>query len=331
MPSARRFLVAQQPYELVIRARSNLPFACLETVKTLLASALARTQRDQKVVISHFLWMGNHLHLLFLARDAEQCVQFYSELMKKVTDYMKCLVGLQRLELWEPGGAVLARILDIDVLLSRIAYIYANPARAHLVNSVAQYPGFSSWETFSSAPQTDSHSQLVPWIRQPSIPTVGARSLSPRRDREIASELKKVNRRTHELVLKPNALYAAFGVEDKKEIAALNQQVFDDLRAREESYVMERQKAGRAPLGVERLRREPIMKPHTPKREPTDRKVHFFASSKEVALQYLEEFREFCDQCREAYRKWRDGNSLAPWPAGAYRPPLRPMANALSG
>ena len=81
--------------------------------------------------------------MLLIPQDAELCVYFYQELQKKVTEAMKRLLGVRRLNLWE-GDPILAEVLDADKVISRITYFYANPAEADLVDSIDEYPGLTS-------------------------------------------------------------------------------------------------------------------------------------------------------------------------------------------
>ena len=327
MPARRRQIVAGKLYELEIRARSGIPFPCLRLIHLLLSSALARTQRDSKVTICHFLWMTNHLHMLLVAKDAELCAQFYSELMKKITDYLKRLLALDHLELWERGGPVLSEVLDLNAAINRMVYLYANPSRADFVSSVADYHGCSSWSSFATAPEKDSHTEMVPWIRQPTIPTLPSRTLSNSQDLKITQLLRERNSSLHPLTVNPHALYAVFGVTDKDEIAELNRSFFAQLEERERAHANTR--GSKPVMGMNRLRNIPIMRPHTPKRTPNERKILFHTTSKELALAFLEQFHCFCALCREAYLQWRNGNFLASWPPGGFRPSMRPTANAI--
>lgn len=328
MPANRRQIISGELYELEIRTRFALPFVCLLVVRLLLSSAMARSQRDSKIVICHFLWMANHLHLLFIAKDAEACSQFYSELMKKITDYLKRLLGFPALELWEPGGPVLSQVLDVHKACERVAYLYANPAKADLVDEISQYPGFSSWKPYAAHPEQDSHTEIVPWIRQPAISVVPSR-LDERQDKFVTEKLKSSATEFHPLSFHPNALFYVFGVKDKNEISRLNSSIMAEIREREERYAKRRAAEGKTAMGAGRLRREPLMKPHTPKKKSSDRKILFHTSCQELARAFIRTFDVFCDACKEAYTAWRDGNYQAQWPPGAFRPPMRPVANAI--
>ncbi|NDC37878.1 MAG: hypothetical protein EBZ48_07470 [Proteobacteria bacterium] len=274
--------------------------------------------------------MSNHLHLLFVAKDAECGAQFYAELMKKITDYYKRLLGLPYLELWEPGGPVVSRVLDIDKACERVAYIYANPSRADLVDSITQYPGFSTWSGFHSAPLEECYTETIPWIRQPTISKLPTRTLTQRQDRLLAEELARAAKTRHDLKVYPNAMFRVFGISDSVEIQRYNQRIFDDIMAREEKFAAKRAKEGKKAVGPAVLLMEQIMKPHTPMRDPSDRKILFHSSCKELAFSFLEQLDAFCAKCREVYVAWRAGDYRVEWPPGAFRPPLRPAANALT-
>lgn len=291
---------------------------------------MARAQRDTKITICHFLWMGNHLHLLFLAMDAESCAQFYSELMKKVTDYLKRLLGLSRLELWEPGGPVLSRVLDVDKACDRVAYIYANPSRADLVESISNYPGYSSWEGFNCDTSKNTHIEEIPWVRLPTIRKLFSRTINERQDTFLTEKLSKSARLAHTVTIHPNAFYKVFGIEEATEISRYNERILNEIKAREETHTAQRAAQGKKIFGANALKREPIMKAHKPERKSSDRKILYHTSLKELALSFLNQFDAFCAACRKAYLAWRDGNYSVEWPPGAFRPPVRPCANAIA-
>ena len=330
MPARRRRIVANRLYEIEIRTRTGLPFVSILLMRLLLASAMARAQRDYRVVICHFLWMANHLHLLIVTKDAQQCVNFYSELMKKTTDYIKRLLNLSSLQLWEPSGPVVSEVLDLPRAQQRVVYLYTNPAHAGLVESVSDYPGFSSWAFFRSHPRAIEELQNIPWIRQPTIQVLPSRTLTEKQDKFLEQKLRSRNTTCrHSLSIDPNALYKVFGVYEEKEIAQHNETIITNIKEREASYASTRQKSGKLVVGAKRLKGEPIFKAYTPERKPTDRKILFHTSLKELALSFLEDFNAFCQACRRAYLAWKDGNHLVQWPPGAFRPPICPVANCL--
>jgi hypothetical protein len=84
-------------YEICLRTKEGLPFACLENLNILLLGIMARANRDQKLKFCHFLWLGNHVHILFVVIDSDAVASYYADLMKKTTETWKAFFGLQSL------------------------------------------------------------------------------------------------------------------------------------------------------------------------------------------------------------------------------------------
>jgi len=322
VPRSRRYIKAKRPYELILRVKSGLPFPALLLVNFLIKCALARTQRDMKVILCHILWMGNHAHILFVSLDTQACVNFSQELQKKVTEMFKRLTGKHRLSLWE-GDAVLAEVLDVEAAVSRIAYIYSNPARAGLVESISDYPGVSSWEAFSHcAPSTlEVVREEVLCPRLPMIEKLPSFTLTDAQDQHITQKLHAKCKRAHLLELYPNAWMESFGITDREEIASRNKQIREGIRENEADA---RKKRTKPVLGSHRLKRQIIFKEHTPKRR--ERRVYFYSSLMELRISFLEAFRRFSERCTECYRRWMEGDLQVEWPPGAFRPMMGPLA-----
>jgi hypothetical protein len=79
-----------------------------------LTGILARTQRDEKVILCNFVDMNNHAHQHVITRKASDQVKFYMEYQKKVTDTVRKLTKRKSLQLWEkrPSVCFLAELED---------------------------------------------------------------------------------------------------------------------------------------------------------------------------------------------------------------------------
>ena len=329
MARTRRYIRAERPFELEIRVKEGLPFACLEVVKLLLKSAMARAQRDNKIKICHYNWLANHLHMLFIPYDAEKCIFFYQELQKKITEYMKRLLGVRRLALWE-GDPVLAEILDFEKALDRIAYLYANPASANLVDSIDEYPGLSSWVDFLEAgTQVDSVvSHSVPWVRLPNVKKLPSLVLSTAKDLALYEELVATSDTSHELAIYPYALLSCFGTTEMSDIKSVRERIINKVRTLE-TYAREvRKQTGKSVIGVVRLLKQKIMAFHLP--PPRERRIYVHASDTKERIEHISAVKMFCSACKICYRAWKAGECTISWPSGAIRPALRPCANAVA-
>ena len=324
----RRQIISGKPYELILRVSNKLPFVALELVDLIIKSALARAQRDNKVIICHHIWMGNHVHIILIPLDPQQCVNFYQELQKKLTDSFKGLMGLKTLSLWD-GSPVLAELLDIDKVIEKIAYAYANPATANLVDSIEEYPGLSSYQQFLSSNNTlKACSEIIaPYIRMDAIKPLQRLILSSQEDREYSANLKDSARTQHKLIIHHNAWMSAFGISSDAEVAETNTRIFDAIKRREQEARDKRGVEKKTVVGSLRLKRISIFSEC--KSAQRGRRIFFHASTKELRLAFLAAFKDFTTQCRKCYELLKQG-VLGEWPPGAFRPPAGPLASAIA-
>ena len=330
MPHRRRMIVSNTCYEVCFRARSSLPFVAYRIIKLIIGAAVARAQRDDKVVICHDIWNGSHPHLILVAKDSLKFVQFYDEVQKKITDMLKRLLGLDYLSIWEGYPAVI-ELGDPDMVKDRIAYLYANPAQDNLVESIDQFPGYSSWEGFLSSKDRLSAmtEEEYPWIRLPSLPKLPSSVLTSNQDRNFVRIIEKANKKKHKLVRHPNAWMKCFKVDSDQEVKEINDQIIEMIREREDEARNLRQLANRTVMGRVKLCSQEILKPHTPKKREI--KVFIMTTDNELRMRKIEERDLFDELCRECYESWKKGDYRCQWPPGAFKPPLPPTENLLPG
>ena len=329
MPRKRRRIVSNRVYEICFRAREGLPLVCYEYMKLIINSVLARTQRDDKLILCHDIWNGSHPHLIVVAKDSEKFVQFYSEVQKKLTDIIKRLLGLERLSIWE-GESTVMEIAGIEEAIDRISYLYANPAQDDLEDCIEKFPGCSSYKEFTqSEDKLDaSVSKKYPWIRLPSVKPLKSRVLSRTEDRRLTYRLKNKNKKLHTLTREPNAWMKAFGVKSDSEVESLNKRIIKALRHRERESEERRIDEKKPVLGAKKLKEQALMKAHKPKKNSI--KVFIYSHCNEYRVKAIKTFKEFSDKCRECYLEWKRGNFSVEWPPGAFKPPLPPVCNILA-
>jgi hypothetical protein len=270
--------------------------------------------------------MANHFHIVIVTKDSLEVTNFYGQVKKQLTESLKSLLELDCLNLWVGNSTSVVQFDNEADLIERIAYIYANPASANLVDSIERYPGLSSWDAFSSSEQTleATHSSACPWIRYPTIPKLPARSLTPTQDAAFTKALKARAKVTHDLVLEPNAWMKCFGIED---VASTNQRITDRLRDMEESARTKRCQNGWKVKGASRLAAEAINLTYKPK--SGSRKIFIYTLNPERRKQMLADYKFFCQRCTYCYEQWKVGDYSVEWPPGAFQPPIPPRVNWL--
>jgi len=287
----------------------------------LLKSIIARVQRDSKVIIDHLIWMANHAHIIIQAKDAAECKNFYGEVQKQLTEAMKRLLKLDHLNLWGSNTVSVVEIVGLESVIERIAYLYANPARANLINTIDDYPGMSSWNAFKNVPNTinAAHSEECRWVRQPMISPLPALAVTPRQDIHLVESMRAKTKTSHTLTYHPNAWMTEFGITSPEAIATVNARIIARIREYEEEARQARLKKGWRVKGAARLAREAVNLSYKPARD--SRRIFVFALDEKTRIAKIEEFKAFRERCRKCYERWCEGDFTVQWPPGCFKPP----------
>jgi len=313
-------------YELCFRAKASLPLVAYECLNFIIHCVLARAQRDEKVILCHDLWNGSHPHIIVVTRDAQQLVNFYCEVQKKVTDILKRLLGLDHLQLWDGRPSVI-KVGDIDAAIERISYLYANPAQDNLEDCIEAFPGASSWKDFQRCERSlnAKAETKCPWIRLPSVPRLSSDILSPEEDYDVIKQLKASNKKFHTLIRQPNAWMRCFGIRNPGEI---NDRIIIRIRSRE-AYARElRIDEQKNVLGAARLKNQKILQSHTPPKR--EKRIFIITTVNEIRLEFIDRMKKFQSLCRKCLARWKAGEFSVEWPPEAFKPPLPPRINLLA-
>lgn len=311
-------------YEIVPRAREGLPLPPTETTNQLITGILARTQRDDKVTLCNFVDMNNHAHQHVIPADPHKHTKFYMEYQKKVTDTVRKLTKLRRLQLWEerPGVCMIAELEDA---IKRLIYIFLNPTRAGLVASIDEYPGLSTWHAFKTCEasveaevRAEAHWTPVSVM----TPLPAGNRLSSANDRQMAQSLKDTTGTVRcALIVKPLAWLKVYGVTSPIQIEAIRQRIIETVYAEEAAIAKQRLQDGKGTLGAERLKQQPYLKPHTPKEK--ERRIFIICGNDELRPVLISAHESIADRHRKCYRLLKEGLPHE-WPPGTFIPWVPP-------
>lgn len=308
-------------YEVVSRAREGLPLPPTETTNEILAGIYGRAQRDDRVLLCNFVEMNNHHHILAMPKTPELFTHFYKELKKGITESVKALLGLSQLSLWERRSTV-AVVPTLEDVIERLVYIFCNPTKAGLVESIDEFPGLSSWHAFKTCEPSVEATVSVPvrCYHKAAIPRLpNDDTLTEEEDNRFVSYLQcSENVCEHELVLKPLAWLEPFGVTDPKTIQAVRERVIKSVYEEEAKY---RRNRTRPVMGVQHLRRQPYFKPHKPAKR--ERKIFVICSDTELRQRIISFVRQIAEKCRRCYEDLKQGLPVV-WPDGVFIPWLPP-------
>lgn len=319
----RLVIFSGQVYELTLRVRSGLPFVPCDTVNALIKSAMAQAQSITGVTICHYLWMGNHAHMLVIVNDPENLVKFYGIVKKSLTDHMKRLLGLRSLVMWE--GRKVQLIADYQTMAARIAYFYANPAKASLVDNIDEYPGMSSYQAFKHSGGEDEYEyrEKIRWIRPKYLKKLDNPCLTVEEDRSIAAELEKRAYYEHNLIIRPNAWLKVLKVPTTK-VLSMMQRVLGGVKRAERVAREKRALDGRSCLGREGLIRQEIMKPFEPKKYGAC--MFVMCADRARRMEIIQMVVSVRRECTRLYHERFKKGKRVTWPPGTF-PPRGPMVS----
>ena len=316
----RRHILSGGIYEVCMRTAKGLPFVATSYMKQIIKGIIARVQRDHKVSLIDLTFMGNHPHIMIEAGDRDQCKRFYGEIQKQLTDAVKRLTGKKHLKLWRSNCTSVVQYGDLEAVQRRIAYLFANPARANLVDTIERYPGVTSFHAFMSAPPTlDAKvTESCPWIQAPRIRRLPSLSVTEQQDRALTEWMRSKATEHHDLTYHPNAWMRRFGVTTTEEIQEVNAGTLRRLREFEEEARRNRILKGWKVMGAGRLRRQALdIATYEP---PPSKRIFIYAVDPQIRIRMIREYQLFCERCQECYEAWKRGDFLVQWPPGAYQP-----------
>jgi hypothetical protein len=267
--------------------------------------------------------MSNHLHMQVFSLDCSALTHFHERLKKRLTDFLKRLLNLPHLRLWD-NRTTIGEVLDLEAAIERIVYTYLNPVRAGVVRSIDEFKGCNTWREFLSAP-ADVNAAIereVPWVFATDIEPLSQENPSLSEERTLIKSIEeRASSRERNIVkIMPFKWLEAFRITDPVEIEKIRQRIISQVR---------REEAKLAP------KREPVVRiegfivddRYVPRKK--ERRVFVYSSCKELRLVFLETFNKFIVRCRECYRLMKEGHRDVPWPAGCFKPPIPSLCNAL--
>ncbi len=326
MGRPRRQILSNQVYEICFRTRRGLPFVATQYMKLIISSILANVQKDHKVILHHVVFMGNHPHMVVTAKDAEQCNKFYGEVQKQLTDSIKRLLGVKHLNLFKKNATSVVLCGDLNGVMERISYLYANPAKAHLTDTVERYPGFNTWDAFKNTPATlnAAHTTRCKYIRLPMIPKLPCRACTPQQDKFFTEKILAKCKKENELTIYPNAWMKAFGLKDE-DVERTNRSIEVMLREKEAKARLERVSKGWKTKGASSLAAQELSLAYQSK--STARRIFVYADDPDIRIEMIKRYELFCQECKRCYQCWKNGDYTVLWPPGAFRPAMPPTAN----
>jgi putative transposase len=168
--------------------------------------------------------MSNHHHIIVY--DSSGRLPAFIEQLHKMLAKILNAHHARREGLWSSEETCVTHLLTLEDVFDKVAYVLANPAAAHLVDTISHWPGASSWTSMGASPRVVR--RPLPYFRKdgrmPATVVLEA-SAPPSLERETPAEWDarvrhEVARR--EAVLNKTRLAAGRRVLGRKAVLATN-------------------------------------------------------------------------------------------------------------
>jgi REP element-mobilizing transposase RayT len=300
MPNPLKYIEHGALYFVTSRAEVGFPFADMQRFNPLFLAILARAQTLYPVEIVAFILNANHLHLLLIPIDPINFPLFVGYVKQELSHAVNRIKGIRKKTIWCDGYDS-PLLLDATNAKHYMSYIYTQAQTAHVVNTIEQYRGPSSWGMFMSG----KLEVTVPRLLRTEYRRGKPRPKNPEEPIEMNT-----------LTLAPYAwIKRLCPGESPDEVRG---SVIRLVRAIEEESRLKRLKE-KIPL------RPNLSSLAEEKYQPKKFGKRMICICADIAkrCEFLEWYQGMVALCRNTYQKWREGWLSVPWPDGFF-PPRQP-------
>ncbi len=283
-------------------------------------SALTVAYNLHPIKIIAFVVMGNHVHLIVLVEDPSELESFMERFKCETAHAVNRLLGRRQVTVWCEGYDSPAILTPAD-LVEKLAYVYANPVRAHLTDSIENYLGVSSWKMFSS----EQHDKATKRIRRNFLTPLPKKSISPSQQEQFASVVQAQSTEEISFKLHPTAWTVAFPYYPSQ--AELHQKVIDRVREIEQEMALVRaEKVISIPSAANAITRS-MHRTYSPK--TFGRRMWCISGDIPLRIAFIRFIKTLRKKAYEVRQQWIRGNWTEPFPPGLFPPCIPPLANLL--
>jgi hypothetical protein len=258
--------------------------------------------------------------------DPQDMADFMERFKTETAHAVNRLLGRKKRTIWCEGYDS-PLLEDVETVKDKIAYLYENPSKDGLVDSVERYPGVSSWQQLSMlTPRTSSkrlhETRFLPRDAFEALP-VGAK-LGERDYERIRRKLIHKRKKNH-FSVDCNAWMKRFEIFDAEAQHILNQEIIDAVNRRE--LINKDGRIGKPPLGRRALVETSVGTPYVPQRQ--GKKMLLHSLDREFRKEKLRGLREIITEGRRVLECWRIGDMGVRYPLGLFPPSGIRLAEAI--
>ncbi len=301
----------------------GLLLLCNPLCEVVLQSCLARAQHLYPVRICHYLIEATHIHLVLVVERPADVPAFIRHFKTESAHLLNGILGREKRTVWCEGYDSPVVLTPTRTLLA-ITYLYSNPSKDNLEDSIESYPGLSSWQMF----QTGNHSKTWKYIKRTTIRTLSDDSHNLSGYTREAARLQTISKNVHAFRVEPNAWMDAFNITDLTEQMRLNSVIVNHLRLLEQRARTKRATSRKRIIGKERLVHQRLDTHYRPKR--TGKRMWCLSENRGLKVRFIHFFRHLMNEARRISKNWLLGDFSEAYPLGLYPPSLPKLAEPLA-
>jgi REP element-mobilizing transposase RayT len=312
---ARKYFPHNSVLFCTSRTEEGLPIVCTHNMNFIIWGIMAKATEVYNIDLCHFIFMGNHFHFILRVINPEDVQGFIRYVKSETAHAINRLLGRKQKTIWK-GRYDSPLVLDEDKLKDLITYLYLNPVRANLVNSIDEYPGVSSWNMFKSSIKH----KFCKKIARNKIKRLYSPTLTPNKQKETV-QYYETESKEFKLTLSPLNCFKALNSDRE----SLQKEIVDHIYSEEKKIRKDRKYE---PIGITGLRRESMLKAHTPSKHSP--KMICLSIHKELRRSLIIHYKYLCDTASKVYEAWKQGNITLKIPPGLFSPRSPTLVSLLS-
>ncbi len=315
MGHPRRYYPSKHTYFVTNRLAEGLPFVANEYINQMILGIIARANFNHpEITLVGFEFLANHYHMiLVLDGDPNQLSGFMNYFDGEIAKLVVRWLGKRNVKVWAQRYCA-SVILTSDKVLEKLVYLFANPLQAHLVASVKDWKGCSSFYSLH-----DEKPRVYKWIKPSLAPLLPNGRFKRRLVKALLKNIEEQEAPSYSLRLDPFAWMDCFAETKRRTKSELKAELFLKLAKIEKRCAHERQKLKKAVPSVDRLAEENPHRYYKPKK--FGRRVFCISSCPELRQMYIEMYKDLCNKADQAWLKFRANLSELIVPHGMFLPP----------
>lgn len=323
MPENRKYFPNKAVLFCTARTEIGLPLVASLIMNFILWGILARAREQFSVKVCHFVFMANHFHILLIVDNPADVSRFMGYVKAESAHAINRLRGHRQRTIWKDGYDS-PLVLTAEDAIKCIRYIYNNPVKAYLVDTIDQYPGVSSWQMY----KTGVNSKICKRLNRDLIKPLYNAAISINEQKRLVAQYEEEECSAHTFILEPDAWIECFPELDPSDSEQLNARIHKGVEKDHADWRAKRISENRDVLGATSLRRESMNKEYVPKK--FGKKMICICFDIEMRKAFIDSYRVLCGRAKEIYQRWRLGDTALRIPPGLLPPQLPLLASALA-